>query len=433
MSDFNSLTDGPLADKVGTAAWDAVMAVAGPSQSIQPVVAFDTATGEESTLYYRKYEDGKIQVVEPGDDGLVDAMVQQVRFDHSKIDAVVVDPLSEMLAWQGGEDPMPARCEPTDVATDQWHALAKPGVLTTLFRWVPNDEYGNEAFWTDHSAVMLSPEEMWESGWRSIPPGPVQQVKRTGDEEGRWGEAARLGMLARRSNVPRETGGKVDDPYERGSWLRGWDREECRLQEEAANRVSDLPLRDARGLFRTDEEAIRHGLQEMKRAAQVQHQVGPGIAPGPVVQVTKTLERLEALADRFEALARPTMTVRLAGDRVWPKGTRDYTRDMVGGEMLNLCGSDAYQWATAFCQIADKLGHTGIDLGWMVGWFANAMCRAMDEDRWKREKAVTASIAEVIKSFHGLPIPGNEGLDLRGTAYDRLRQAISALEKDARA
>ena len=40
---------------------------------------------------------------------------------------------------------------------------------------------------------------------------------------------------------------------------------------------------------------------------------------------------------------------------------------------------DARDWAKAFCEKAAANGHPGIDEGWMIGWFANALMRGFDE------------------------------------------------------
>ncbi len=55
----------------------------------------------------------------------------------------------------------------------------------------------------------------------------------------------------------------------------------------------------------------------------------------------------------------------------------DFTA-MDGPTLLNACRDDAHKWAAAFCQHAEKLGHKGIDEGWMVGWFANAIEHSSD-------------------------------------------------------
>ena len=55
----------------------------------------------------------------------------------------------------------------------------------------------------------------------------------------------------------------------------------------------------------------------------------------------------------------------------------DYTA-MESWELLEACRDDASKWAAAFCQTAEKLGHHGIDEGWMIGWFANAIEHSHD-------------------------------------------------------
>lgn len=57
--------------------------------------------------------------------------------------------------------------------------------------------------------------------------------------------------------------------------------------------------------------------------------------------------------------------------------TPDYTA-MESHLMVQELGADAAKWAAAFCQTAEKLGHAGIDEGWMIGWFANAIEHSYD-------------------------------------------------------
>lgn len=52
---------------------------------------------------------------------------------------------------------------------------------------------------------------------------------------------------------------------------------------------------------------------------------------------------------------------------------------------------DAKDWAESFCATAAKLGHPGIDEGWMIGWFANALMRGYDEHARRVSKQVTRS------------------------------------------
>ena len=74
-------------------------------------------------------------------------------------------------------------------------------------------------------------------------------------------------------------------------------------------------------------------------------------------------------------------------------GAPDYLA-MSAGAMLQAVGDDASKWATAFCQIAAKLGVTQkgapIDEAWMIGWFANAIEHSSAVRRWAREKAELA-------------------------------------------
>lgn len=70
----------------------------------------------------------------------------------------------------------------------------------------------------------------------------------------------------------------------------------------------------------------------------------------------------------------------------------DYTA-LQDGDMLAAVRDDAFKWATAFCQHAEKLGHHGIDHGWMIGWFANAIEHSGDVRRWAREASLAAGEA----------------------------------------
>lgn len=51
---------------------------------------------------------------------------------------------------------------------------------------------------------------------------------------------------------------------------------------------------------------------------------------------------------------------------------------MSGPLMLAACCDDATKWAAAFCEHAQRLGHPGIDEGWMISWFANAIEHSHD-------------------------------------------------------
>lgn len=70
------------------------------------------------------------------------------------------------------------------------------------------------------------------------------------------------------------------------------------------------------------------------------------------------------------------------------KPTPDYL-SMEGGDLLNFMGDNAYRWAEAFCQIKAAKGWTAEEINedLMVGWFANAILRGQDEQRWRIERA----------------------------------------------
>lgn len=63
--------------------------------------------------------------------------------------------------------------------------------------------------------------------------------------------------------------------------------------------------------------------------------------------------------------------------------TPDYTA-MDSSTLLNAMSDDAQKWAAAFCQHAAKQGHPGIEEGWMVAWFGNAIEHSFDVRRWRR-------------------------------------------------
>jgi hypothetical protein len=67
----------------------------------------------------------------------------------------------------------------------------------------------------------------------------------------------------------------------------------------------------------------------------------------------------------------------------------DYTALDASG-VLRACGDNGSKWAAAFKQHAEKLGHHGMDEGWLIGWFFNAIEGACDTRRWRAEAEETA-------------------------------------------
>jgi hypothetical protein len=62
----------------------------------------------------------------------------------------------------------------------------------------------------------------------------------------------------------------------------------------------------------------------------------------------------------------------------------DYTAMDAPG-VLSACADDGHKWAAAFKQHAEKLGHIGMDEGWLIGWFCNAIEGSADTRRWRNE------------------------------------------------
>ena len=54
---------------------------------------------------------------------------------------------------------------------------------------------------------------------------------------------------------------------------------------------------------------------------------------------------------------------------------------MSGPELLAACRNDHTAWAEAFCQVAERLGYSKMERGWVETWFANAMMTAVDIER----------------------------------------------------
>lgn len=64
-----------------------------------------------------------------------------------------------------------------------------------------------------------------------------------------------------------------------------------------------------------------------------------------------------------------------------------------------LSSFDARDWGREFCRIADGLGHKGIDEGWMISWFANALMRGWDEHASRYpEQQPAPTIAQVAEA-----------------------------------
>jgi hypothetical protein len=68
----------------------------------------------------------------------------------------------------------------------------------------------------------------------------------------------------------------------------------------------------------------------------------------------------------------------------------DFT-EMTNGQLINACGDSASKWAEAFCQhmAQRKFLPCEIDVGLMIGWFANAIETAFDVRTRETDKQPT--------------------------------------------
>jgi hypothetical protein len=55
------------------------------------------------------------------------------------------------------------------------------------------------------------------------------------------------------------------------------------------------------------------------------------------------------------------------------------------GELDLHATTDAAIWASEFSQVAQRLGYSPMDEGWLIGWFANAMLAKEMEIRRAKE------------------------------------------------
>lgn len=82
--------------------------------------------------------------------------------------------------------------------------------------------------------------------------------------------------------------------------------------------------------------------------------------------------------------------------------TNDLTKKLHGT-------TDAMVWATEWCRIAREIEASEdgelIDEGWMVGWFANAMCVAEDHAVPPLRKAMRAALNELGVPDESYPSP----------------------------
>ena len=96
--------------------------------------------------------------------------------------------------------------------------------------------------------------------------------------------------------------------------------------------------------------------------------------------------------------------------------TPDYT-EMNGGELINTIGTDAAKWAEAFCQHLDRFGRR-IEPDWLLGWFANAMCAARDQEHNR-----LLNTPELYEFTKGVTLEALHQRQRWGEAHDRSKSA----------
>ena len=63
-------------------------------------------------------------------------------------------------------------------------------------------------------------------------------------------------------------------------------------------------------------------------------------------------------------------------------------------EMLAQMGTDGAKWAAEFRRIAQGLGYSDMDEGWLIGWFANAIEAGRGPSRMRDEIEELWSLAD---------------------------------------
>ena len=71
-------------------------------------------------------------------------------------------------------------------------------------------------------------------------------------------------------------------------------------------------------------------------------------------------------------------------------------------DFLDRLGMDGVKWAHEFKLTAEKLGHTDMDEGWLIGWFCNAIMAGYDEARRRYEPSTSQDAGQLVYE----PYPG---------------------------
>lgn len=96
-------------------------------------------------------------------------------------------------------------------------------------------------------------------------------------------------------------------------------------------------------------------------------------------------------------------------------------------DLLKTQDTDAMKWSISFNQTAIELGYQPMDEGWLVAWFANAMCVQMDSTSNKKNEEIQFLKAMIVECR-----PWVEDLssmiDLKPRTYETLEQWLTKTE-----
>lgn len=137
---------------------------------------------------------------------------------------------------------------------------------------------------------------------------------------------------------------------------------------------------------------ILYRYDEMLHGSHVENEPDPGTRPYHLRWMLRELFHMEdeEKAMRWLGFIQGCL---IAQGYTTVQKERDFTRpyfrkvpdyySMSSSQLLIALGTDASKWAEAFNQIAQKLGYSEMDEGWLIGWFANAMEAKGDSVRGK--------------------------------------------------
>jgi hypothetical protein len=160
------------------------------------------------------------------------------------------------------------------------------------------------------------------------------------------------------------------------------DRQECDLSEHARTFVE---TEQSNHHVRESPSQIAALIREAQAPSvdEISVQVLAHLAAATIGQGGKDQFKRDAEALSFGAHEIALIHVAERARRNAPKTEPKIT----GAELL--ATTDARVWAAGFRETALSLGYSDMDEGWLISWFANAMCAQMDADARRNATAST--------------------------------------------